>query len=1114
MDTAFTIKNFRVEYRPTPLDIETQAPRFSWQLAGEVRGLQQAACRIQVFRDRETVWDSGKMDTSESRGIPYQGSPLLACTRYRVRTDVWDRDGREAHAETFFETGLMDGSMKAWDGAEWIGPSALNLYAFTKEVFSIETELRIPEGSACGGLVFGANDPRLLDADKNLYGLAGKNYIAYELDVSSLPAKLKIYRVGYAPGDRADVPFFQREIEGITEENRHAFHTFRVDVMDNQAQAFLDGTCIDWEADPYSHRKTGRQLNSLGRNDVIAFPLFCHVGFEAGAGSRVELKRLTLRNLRTPKALLFEELPDSPRIFRDREDVSIENNCFVTGGKAGRTIAAADPSHGSMPLLRREFQVRHGLRGARLYITARGIYEGQVNGAALSEDRFQPGAGQYDKHLGYQVYDLTDRLNPGANAMAFQLSSGWWSDSQTYTVMNHNYFGDRPSLLAKLVLDYGEKGREVLVTDTENWRCSQEGPVIYSGNFHGEVYDARKDGDFAGCGCPGYREDASWQKPAVIAAVPIPQEEQPLPWPAPNHTEPVLTAQNSAAAGIVQVLTARSMTEPRPGVFVYDMGQNMAGVPRVRLHGEKGRPITLRFGEMLYPEGDSSGLGGMLLTENLRDACCTDLYICKGNPDSEVFEPRLTFHGYRYVEVTGCACPPDPAQVQGVVLSTVTHLDGQFTCSEPLVNRLFQNVIWSQYANSISIPTDCPQRNERLGWMGDAQVFAHTASFNADMREFYRRFLRDARDLQTEEGQYPNIAPVGGGFGGIAWESAGIIVTWEVYRQYGDLEIIRENYASMKKYMQYLMGRGWPGILTDVGPLGDWLATDMETDNELIWNAIFAHDANILSEMAQAIGETEDAAYYQNLFQEIRRLWNQVFVDEEGYTRRKDGTRNDTQCSYALPLGYGVFSQENREKAAAHLAQRVRRDGHTVTCGFLGTPHLNPALCDNGYQEDAYRLILQTAYPSWLYPILQGATTIWERWNSYTVENGFGGNNSMNSFNHYSLGAVVSWIYEYVLGIRQEPGSVGYRQIAIRPLIGGFEYASGHYDSAAGRIGVSWERKGEEIHLTVELPANAEAAVYLPAGKVLAAEGQETGQADGFIRYAVVNGISKFSLKQ
>lgn len=1103
--TSWTVYDLQVEAMTTPLAIDCDMPRFSWKLGSRARGTMQAAYEIQVFLEDtgELVWDSGRVEEAWTSEISYQGTALRPRSSYRWTVTAWNMEGDAALAEDRFETGLMDARESAWEPAVWIGAPRPGLCANVKGIFWIEARLRIPEGSCQAGIVFGAKDFRLLDRTKNTSWIQGENYISYELDISKVPARLHIYRVGYHPDDSAQVPFASVELpQGIMDESRHQFHTLAVEVRGNIALAYVDGTLVDYEtANDGSCR--GRQLNPLGQNDVITFPRLNEIGFTAAPGSAGIFQSLLVRDIRTPKAVLIQEDAEcEDSIFAKAiEEGRLERTeeGFLLCAERGRTLVTADPSHTSEPMLRRDFMVRNGaaLKRARLYVTARGIYDGYVNGAPLTEDWFTPGASQYDKHIQYQVYDITKRLQPGANAMGFYLASGWWSDAQTYTLMNYNYFGDRPSLLAMLELRYEDGTQEVIGTDCESWRYSGEGPVLYASNFHGEQYDARREAEISAFSTAAYAHEA-WSAPARIHPVPIPEEEQAQPWPAPNHTDPEITAQIGPSVGVVDILTAKSMRQPQPGVYIYDLEQNIAGVPKIRLHGRPGQVIRFRYGEIVYPPlNDYGPLAGLILTENLRDASAMDLYICKGEPQGEEFFPKLTFHGFRYVEITGVEEPPALEDVTCAALSSIRTRTGDIQTSDPLVNRLFRNICWSQSANFISIPTDCPQRNERLGWMGDAQVFAKTAGYNADVRHFYSRFLQAARDLQSPEGQYPNIAPVGGGFGGIAWESAGIIVTWETFQQYGDRRIVEENFDACMRYIKYLRSKGEPVLLRKVGPLGDWLASDMSTDNLLIWNAIYAYDVKILAKMARAIDRQEEAKVLENLFQQIQETWNVTFVDNTtGKTRSWDGQINDTQCSYALPLSYGIFTRENAGKAAEHLARRTREVGHKVTTGFLGTAPLNPVLCDYGYSEDAYALLFQTEYPSWLYSVTQGATTIWERWNSYTVEKGFGGNNSMNSFNHYSLGAVGAWLYEYVLGIARDEEAPGFSRFILKPCIQGLAYANGFYESIHGRIESGWERTEGEIRYFAGVPAGTEARLYLPAGDIVE-NGVTASEAEG-----------------
>lgn len=1082
------------------MGIDCPAPRFGWQMDCGEPGARQSAWQIRVWGESgDMVWDSGKVESSVSVGIVYQGVPLEPAARYTFQVTVWDGEGACRQGEAWFETGLFPQS-DAFEGAQWIGPREHTLCALAKPVFSLESRFCIMPGGSKAGLAFGANDPRLKNRWRNDYGLQGENGIAYLLDVSALPAKLEIYRVGYAPEDRKDRPFAQIELPltCIGEKNRYQFHTLRVEVLGNRATAFLDDTQVDGftskmimgtEMPPL--QSDGRQLNPAGINDVTTYPLLCEIGFAAAPRTQALFEGICVRNVRRPRALLFSKKGEEKGIF---PELPRQEGCFcLQGGEEGVWITV-DPSHTSIPMLRRVFSVGKGLRKARLYATARGIYQGELNGSPLGEGWFHPGASQYDKHLFYQTYDVTGLVKEGKNAMGFILAPGWWNESQTFTLMNYNYWGDRQSFMAKLVLTYEDGTAQEVVTNETDWQWSGQGPVTYAGFFYGEHLDGRRVARFRGFSLPDYPAN-DWLSPEVLTPTVYREDEIPgilgKMWPAPNQTTPVLVGQIGAPVKVVKILTARERSQPKPGVYVYDMGQNMVGVPKITYRGGKeGQQLTIRYGEIRYPALEEYGdREGLILTENLRDGLSIDRWTLAGE-EEEVFFPRFTFHGYRYVEITGVDTPPSPEQVQGVVLSSMGKLTGSFETSHPLVNRLWENVTWSQYGNFVSIPTDCPQRNERMGWAGDAQVFARTACYNAQVLRFYQRYLLALRDCQKSDGQYPCIAPIGGGFGGVAWESAGVIVTYEVYRQYGDLGLVEENYPSMVRYLEYLMGLEQEDGLIHKDGLGDWLASDLSTDGALIWNAIYCYDAKILGEMAEALGKDQDARKWRALFEKVRDAWNRVFVDPQtGRTRGTDQTPCDTQCAYALPLYYGIFLPPYQSLAASHLSRVSREVGDTVTTGFVGTAALNTALTQNGDGEEAYRLLMQTQYPSWLYSVTQGATTIWERWNSFTTEKGFGGNNSMNSFNHYSLGAVAAWMYEWVLGIQRHPRKAGFQQFCLRPVFGPLDYAKGYYDSLYGRIESGWHRENGQIFWECSLPANTSAQIYLPQGTVIRQEG-------------------------
>lgn len=1098
MKKNFNITDMVVNNMDRPIGTDQIPPVFGWKMEAEGNGRYQKAYRIEV-KEAETgniLWDTGRVDKKVSTGINYQGGLLSPCTRYSWRVFVWNESDICVTKSSWFETGLLNSSREVWDGAKFISTPGQELCASEKGVFGIEAEIRIPKGSVRGGLVFGKNDRRLLDSTKNIYGIAAESYIAYWLDISALPATLHIYRVGYAKSDRVDVPLasvpvvdMQSKKAIITEENCNDYHKLVVEVYGNHAKTFIDDICIDAvtckEKYPPAEGQMitrGRVLNPLGINDVTTFPRLNEVGFVVENGE-IHIKKFVIRNIRAPRAKLLA-LPGNKE-FDDMEQNFLEaglvrgHDYYIAKSERIRQFTIL-PDHGSVPLLRRCFEVADKkLKKVRLYVTARGIYEGEVNGRRISDEFFCPGASQFDKHLYYQTYDLTDHVRQGKNAISFYVASGWWSDSQTFTLMNHNYYGDKPSLMAKLHIWYEDGQEEKIVTDSQYWKCTKKGSVTYAGFFNGEHYDATRKALFAKKSCSDF-DDNDWLKAVEIPTARMGEAEKIWNWPRPDDTNLEFIGQPERGVRIAEILTAKEILNPREDVFVYDMGQNMAGVPKITFSEKRGQVITLRYGEILYPDLDEyHGLAGLILTENLRDADCTDIYICSGE-EKETYMPAFTFHGYRYVEITGVSKPPEIEDVKGVVLSSIGNFDGNIETSSRDVNRLFANICWSQRANFISIPTDCPQRNERMGWLGDAQVFVRTAVYNADVQLFLRRFLQSVRDLQMDNGRYQDIAPIGGGFGGIAWGCAGIIIPWELYLQYGNMDVLEENCDAMLKYGEYLNDHRKNNLVDGVGFLGDWLAADETTDKNLLWDAIYAYVLKLLYKIL-CILKRNEAAKYNVLYEKTKKAWNEAYVDRNtGMTCTREGIINDTQCSYALPLAYEIFSDQHKKTAGTHLNRKTIELNYTLTTGFLGTGAISEALCNSGYIETAYKLLQQTKFPSWLYSVTQGATTIWERWNSFTLEHGFGGNNSMNSFNHYSLGAVGAWMYTHMLGIRRKEESPGFQEFVLQPEFGNLNYAEGFYKSSYGEIKSEWSRRGDKILYKATIPANTTAELILP----------------------------------
>jgi alpha-L-rhamnosidase len=1100
------IRNLFVEFQENPIGLDERCPRFSWILESEDQGVLQTACRIVVMAEgtKEPVWDSGKIKTRESRGIAYGGVPLIPCTRYQVQVTVWDNHANIAQEETWFETGLMDETMDAWEGAQWIGAPRYTVCAQNRGVFLIESAFCFAPGSKRADIVFGANDFRLLDHTKNELGVEGENYIRFEVNLTDEKhPKLDIYRVGYAREDRADVPFastglinYKGEDKApiITKENAGQFHTIRIEVDGNNSMTYVDDILVDAveKKEFWGVKIAGRQLNPRGDNDVLTYPRLNEIGFFAGEGDTAYFQYLKVQNMRHPSHVFILERPEGnlyggKSIFAEKLTKKSQElpGCFVVSGEQ----VTADPSNTSIPMLRTTICTREKkkLARARLYVTARGIYECRINGKEVTDRLLAPGLTQYDKRLNYQTYDITDLIQEGKNGIGVTLASGWWSDAQTFTVRNYNYFGDQESLLVKVVLTYEDGQRQVHVTNTTDWKYYGEGPYLYAGFFAGEHFDARKADVYETYSLAEY-DDYTWEKPAKICPVPIESFRAMPPgigrsWPAVNQQEPRLVGEYDAPVYVTDRRCAKTRKEQEPGVYIYDLEQEMAGVPRITFHEKAGTKVVLRYAEVLYPDmPEYAGKEGTMMLENYRDATSTDVYICSG-AGAEVYQPKFTFHGYRYIEISGVTNPPKPEEVESLQYSSIKEFVGNFTSDHPLLNRFAQNVRWSQKCNFINIPTDCPQRNERMGWAGDTHVFCHTALQNAHLKQFYERNLQAMADLQTTEGQFPEIAPVGGGFGGITYECASIFMAWELYLQYGDLRTLERFYPGMKRYMEYMKDKGLPGSgnMAKVGPLGDWLAPE-ETDLPLLWNAFYYREAALMEKIAGLLGKEEDRLTYAELAKEVKTFWNETFVDPKtGMTRSLDGQVCDTQCSYALGLEYGVLN--DREKAGEHLLRKTRQLGHTVGTGFFGTGLLNQALTGLGYTKDAYKLMLQTAFPSWLYPVTQGATTIWEHWDSYTEEKGFGGQNAMNSFNHYSLGSVLSWMYHVILGIQRDEEHPGYEHILLKPGIGPLTYAKGSISSPYGVISAGWERNENQILYRCEIPVNTTATLELPDGQ-------------------------------
>lgn len=733
---------------------------------------------------------------------------------------------------------------------------------------------------------------------------------------------------------------------------------------------------------------------------------------------------------------------------------------------------------------RREFKVLGRVKSARAYVSARGLYRFFVDGQAVGESFYTPGWTDYRKRIQYQVYDVTKFLKKGMHAAGMVLGDGWYCGRIGLTGKDN--YGKYPEGLVQIEIEYADGQAERIVSNRD-W-ISSLGPIRSNDMLMGENYDARLElGNWSSA---GYKAD-NWVRAETSGLGDVP-----------------LVGTHYLPAQVLEEIKPLTLKEPKPATYVYDLGQNMVGFARLKVKGKAGDKVTLRFAEMLNPDGT-------MYTANLRGAKATDTYILKGG-GTEVYEPTFTSHGFRYVEITGYPGKPGMDAVTGVVVSSQIPKTGEFSCSNPLVNQLQHNIFWGQRGNYLEVPTDCPQRDERLGWMGDAQIFVRTAAFNNDISAFMTKWCQDVIDAQSKDGGFSDVTPRMGDLsdGAPGWGDAGVIVPWTIYLCYGDTRILERAYESMAKWINYIDSANPNHIWAKRGNnnFGDWLNVQDDTPRDLLGTYYFAYSTSIMAKTARVLGKTEDAEKYEALWNEIKKAFAATFVSPDGTIK------GDTQTAYVLALRFDLMPDSQRQIAADKLVNHimVKRNGHLST-GFLGVGYLNRVLTNAGRNDVAYKLLQNDTYPSWGYSIRQGATTIWERWDGWTETKGFQ-DPGMNSFNHYSMGSVGEWMYETVAGIALDPTRPGYEHILIHPIPGGgMTWAKASLKSIRGPISSSWKIEKGVFVLDVTIPANTTATVFVPAGSAsdvnAPAEAQSNGVKNGEASFEIGSGSYRFTAK-
>ncbi|MBB6674935.1 alpha-L-rhamnosidase [Cohnella nanjingensis] len=760
---------------------------------------------------------------------------------------------------------------------------------------------------------------------------------------------------------------------------------------------------------------------------------------------------------------------------------------------------ALDPLAEPAFLLRKPFELRAGIRSARVYATAAGVYDLYVNGNRVGEDLLAPGWTSYNKRHAYQTYDVTDRLRAGPNAVGVIVADGWFKGNLAWENQRHIY-GDRRGALLQLHVVY-EDGTEQIVASDESWKAST-GPLLYAEIYHGERYDARlEQGGWSEAGFP----DAAWH-----ATVPL------------DRPRSMLGAQENWPTRVTETLKPVALIRTPAGETVLDMGQNMVGRIRFSVEAPAGTEIRLQHAEVLDQEGN-------FYTKNLRKAKQLVSYTAKGE-GVETYAPQFTFQGFRYVKIEGY-----PGQERDLPLDRfvgeVVHSDmaptGTFDSSSPLVNQLQRNIAWGQRGNFLDLPTDCPQRDERLGWTGDAQVFARTAAFNFQVGPFFTKWLRDLKADQKADGGVPFVVPnvLGDdGYSSAAWGDAAVIVPWTAYLVYDDKRLLAEQYGSMKAWVGYIRAQGDQPYLWNTGfHFGDWLGLDAKensyigaTPRDLIATAFYAYSTRLVRDAAVVLGLADDARLYTALHARIVAAFREEFVTPSGRLAAP------TQTAHVLALTFGLVEGAERERVAKDLNQLVVDQEYHLTTGFVGTPYLCFALSDNGYHDTAVKLLMQESYPSWLYSVTKGATTIWEHWDGIKPDGSFW-SEDMNSYNHYAYGAIGDWLYRVVAGLDMDEGEAGYRRLRVHPRFAGesLGHARASFESVYGRAEAGWSVRDGQRTVEVTVPANATAEITLPGAKLetltesgRAADGAEgvalTEQTAEGVRLAVGSGTYSF----
>jgi alpha-L-rhamnosidase len=1018
----------RVDEMTTPLGIDDTQPRFSWQLRDSRQGARQTAYQLlvasqpeQLSAGKADVWDSGRIASGQSVEVQYAGPALAPSTRYFWKVLVWDQAGKPVPESpvSWWESGLLK---QPWR-AQWIG-------------YETPEEAAVRHAPAA--------------------------WIAYPDQIpkpafQALPAGKPVEQhIAYRQTVTLNKPVHSATLYATAQDT--------VSAWINGVQVMTASPYPPWRQFPWKKfvRADASGALATGVNTIAIEQVhYAQPNEKADAPPMITTLFVEYTDGTTEVFASGTSWKSSLEAAPDWQQKSFDDagwkNAVVYKQGAGDDSFDHPWIPDSVKSFRRTFEVKSPVKSARLYATALGVYEMFLDGMRVGDQVLAPGWTDYRQRVVYQAYDVTDMIAQGKHSISAELAPGWYETPLEWAQQPNNYGLTPPALLAQLRIEHTDGSIEWVNTD-ESWKPG------FSYILHSELYDGESL-DFTQNPQAGY-PDLLHARTMVIHPVPV-----------------KIVAQDFPPIRVERTLEAKAATEPKPGVFVYDFGQNFSGVARMLWHDRVGSKVRIQFAEILNPDGT-------IYMDNLRTAKATDSFKLPSSPDGEFgLEPRYTFHGFRYMELTGLTTPPGKDAVTVKVIHTDAPFTAKLETGSALINQLWSNILWGQRSNFVGVPTDCPQRDERLGWMGDAQVFWRAASYNMDLAAFSRKFAADMRGTQVGTPYYgiysPGTVSSNAGYAP-GWSDAGVVIPWTSWLQTGDKSIIEENWAAMEKYLDAIADANPDGLRrNEYGiPFGDWLSPEGKTDIVLIATAYWAYDATLMREMAHATGRSQDEEKYRQLFEKIRAAFEKQFVHSDGFVAGADNSASpfgainnpnakskggDTQTGYVLALHMNLLPQELRAAAAKKLVDKIHVNHDLLATGFLGTPYLLEELTKAGYPELAYKLLLNTEYPSWGYMVDHGATTMWERWNGDQMMADPG----MNSFNHYAYGAVADWIYRYAAGIDATPLDAGFHTIILHPV---FDRRLGsldlRYQSPYGEIHSSWNVDGDKAHWTVTIPPN------------------------------------------